>query len=62
MTWLWIAIGTAYWIAIGVFGADIKERYPAWSYVNVTALAIVWPYWVVVRLIALWKAPHRSQW
>ena len=26
MIWLWIGLGVAHWIAIAVFGADIKEQ------------------------------------
>jgi hypothetical protein len=46
----WIGLPVAYWIAIGVFGGDINEQHPDWSYPDVTALAIFWPYWVALRL------------
>jgi hypothetical protein len=51
MIWLWIAIG-AYWVAIGVFVWDMRGRYPDWPLLPSAIMAVCWPYFVALRVIA----------
>ena len=54
VTWPWLAVA-AYRIAIGVFAWDMRGRYPDWPLIPTAIMAVFWPYFVTVRLIALWK-------
>jgi len=53
MNWLWIA---SYWIAIGVFAWALQGEYPDWPLLPTAIMAVCWPWFVGVRLVALWKA------
>jgi hypothetical protein len=55
LDWFWLAI-LAYWIGQIITVAELKAEHPDWRLFPCAIMGLAWPYLVVLRCVAFWRA------
>jgi hypothetical protein len=61
MTWVWLALA-AYWVATCVYAWRLRGRYPDWPLIPIAIMAVSWPYFAWIRIMAASRSRRASQW